>query len=185
MKIITIVITVIIVAGAATGVGIIVKQNNDKHMKELVNSSVSQTLATTEEKTTIAETTTEESTTRRSLNAPQPTTTTEESQSIIIYDKNEVENHPTATVTFNNKYEVEEKTPEVVEKEKGIETPIGRVYKSDSTKHQDENGCYWETNFTYIPNQDSGKYYHYYIDENNKLFYFNDNCERTYYQNQN
>lgn len=74
-KIIAIVIAVVI---TATGVGVAVKQSNDKHTEELINAAVSQALATTEN-TTIAESTTEtttkESTTRRSLNAPQPTTT--------------------------------------------------------------------------------------------------------------
>ena len=80
-KIIAIVISVVIVTGAGTGIGIFVKQSNDKNTQELINAAVSQALATTEStataESTTEEATTEESTTRRHLGAPQPKTTTE------------------------------------------------------------------------------------------------------------
>ena len=85
-KIIAIVISVVITAGTATGVGIVVKQNNDKYTEELVSAAVSQALATTE-RTTMSESTTEESTTRKHLGAPQPTTTIAETTTDSTTDK--------------------------------------------------------------------------------------------------
>ncbi len=80
-KIIAIVISVVIVTGAGTGIGVFVKQSNDKNTQELINAAVSQALATTEStataESTTEEATTEESTTRKHLGAPQPKTTTE------------------------------------------------------------------------------------------------------------
>ena len=102
-KIIAIVISVVITAGTATGVGVVVKQNNDKHTEELVNAAVSQALATSEN-TAIAESTTEESTTRKHLGAPQPTSTTETTTENTT-DKTTIEE--VSSTQFADSYRVE------------------------------------------------------------------------------
>ena len=103
-KIIAIVISVVITAGTATGVGIVVKQNNDKNTEELVSAAVSQALATTES-TTMSESTTEESTTRKHLGAPQPTTTIAETTTESTTDKTTIEE--VSSTQFADSYRVE------------------------------------------------------------------------------
>lgn len=84
-KLISIVVTVVFVAGAGTAVGVIVNHSDNKNIDEIVNSAVSQALATTEsptEQTSTEESTTapavEKSTTAKSTaKAPADTTTAE------------------------------------------------------------------------------------------------------------
>lgn len=186
-KIIAIVIAVVITAGTATGVGVVVKQNNDKHTEELVNAAVSQALATSENtaiaESTTEEATTEESTTRKHLGAPQPTTTTkttEEPQ--VIYDTKPKDYVATTTTKQITTRETTKKSQDkdIDKSDLGTETPLGYVKKTDETKHKDDKGYYWETDFKYYRNGNKANSYDYFIDEEDYLFFFEDG-RRVYY----
>lgn len=104
-KIIAIVISVVITAGTATGVGIVVKQSNDKNTEDIVNAAISEALATADSSTSTTETTTtEESTTRKHLGAPQPASTTETTTENTT-DKTTIEE--VSSTQFADSYRVE------------------------------------------------------------------------------
>lgn len=188
-KIIAIVISVVITAGTATGVGIVVKQSNDKNTEDIVNAAISEALATADSSTSTTETTTtEESTTRKHLGAPQPTSTTEtttetteEPQAIIIDPKsNGIRKPAVTTATTTTAPTVNKQDKDIDKSDLGTETPLGYVKKTDETKHKDDKGYYWETDFKYYRNGNKANSYDYFIDEEDYLFFF-ENGRRVYY----
>lgn len=174
-KVIAIVIAVVITTGTATGVGVAVSRNNDKQTEELVSAAVSEALATVESTTientteSTTEVTTAESTTAKTVQkAPKQETTTEEPQ--VAYD-----DKSDAPVKIEN-----ELPPNDDRENFEVNTPIGTIKKSEHNKRQDDLGYYWLTNYTYSPDPDNGKYYHYCLDENDTIFYFDENNNRVY-----
>lgn len=170
-KVIAIVIAVVITAGTATGVGVAVSRNNDKQTEELVSAAVSEALAT-------VESTTAESTTAKNVQKAlkQEATTVEET---TTEEPSKVTGTKTkkAPEIIKNNDEVSESEDTKVLK---VNTPIGTISKSEHNKRQDDLGYYWLTNYTYIPDPNSGTYYHYCLDENDKIFYFDKNNNRVY-----
>lgn len=178
-KIIAIVISVVITAGTATGVGIVVKQNNDKNTEELVSAAVSQALATTEN-TTIAESTTEEtSTTRKHLGAPQPTTATTTTETTTeITTTSSATTSPAVVYNTNNA----QRAPDTPTKPtKTIETPTGVIslFKDDTRKRNDEKGYYWILGLSYVDPL-TGNEYILNVDDKDKVFYFDNEQKRVY-----
>lgn len=181
-KIIAIVISVVIVAGTGTAVGIVVKQNNDAKTEELVSMAVSEALATTE--TTTKNSTSESAATENT--ATTESTTTEPSAKSAT--------KPTAKTTTKGKSRVTSKTtvkeisttnapteidpddiPEVVR------TPIGTVVKIPKNREKDKYGYFWSTSYTYDSDLNPHSYT-YCIDENNQIFYHDDDGNRVYYK---
>lgn len=179
-KVIAIVIAVVITAGTATGVGVAVSRNNDKQTEELISAAVSEALATVE--STTAESTTE-STTAESTTAKNVQKALKQEATTVEETTTEEPSKGTGTKTkkapeiIKNNDEVSESEDTKVLK---VNTPIGTISKSEHNKRQDDLGYYWLTNYTYIPNPNSGTYYHYCLDENDKIFYFDKNNNRVY-----
>lgn len=180
-KIIAIVISVVIVAGTGTAVGVVVKQNNDAKTEELVSVAVSEALATTE-------TTTKNST---SESAATENTTTTESTTTEPAAVSITESATSTTVKKATKRTATASTQKTTSKPQTtttsinpIHTPVGDVYKTEGNKHKDKVGYYWTTDYVFTPEEDPYGYgfYNYNIDENNQLFYHDSNGNRIYYK---
>lgn len=186
-KIIAIVISVVIVAGTGTAVGVVVKQNNDAKTEELVSVAVSEALATTETTTknstsesATTESTTTESTTASAAAKPSAKATTTEAKTVLKTEKKQPATIVENTDAQNNK--IKHSTTANAQDNTRVKTPLGYVYKSDSNKQKDKIGYYWTTDYMINPNKNDDIYYECYIDENNNLFYFDNNGDRIYYK---
>lgn len=184
-KIIAIVVTVVFIAGAGTAIGVTVDRQHNEETASLVNEAVSKALETATTTTTATSATT---TTTVPATTEKATTTTE-AQTIMNTEKN-MENQKIVT-TSNEAQTIiidsnNEKNKELEALQSPVHTPLGDVYKLDSNKGKDKIGYYWQTNYTFVPKEDDGltaAFYVYNIDENNELFYFNDDGDRVYYKN--
>lgn len=180
-KIIAIIITVVFIAGAGTAIGVTVDRQHDEETASLVNEAVSKALETT--------TTTAATTTTTAPTATKKTTTTTEAQTIMNTEKN-MENQKIVT-TSNEAQTIiiesdNEKNKEFEALQSPVHTPLGDVYKLDSNKEKDKIGYYWQTTYTFVPDKDdnlTASFYVYCLDENDKLFYFDDAGNRIYYKN--
>lgn len=192
-KIIAIVISVVIVAGTGTAVGVVVKQNNDAKTEELVSVAVSEALATTE---TTTENSTSESATTENTATTESTTTEPAAVSASAKPSVKTTNKPTAKTTTKAKSKVTSKTKTTVKEisttnapaeidpddiPEEVRTPVGTVVKIPKNKKQDKYGYYWPTSYTYDSDLNPHSYT-YCIDENNQLFYHDDNGNRIYYK---
>lgn len=176
-KIIVIVVTVVFVAGAATGLGVVIKQTNDKNTEELVSAAVSEAMATSE---TTTETETTQPTTEKNTDATTKKTPAEEYQT--VYNTDNGENIQIITAPDGRGEYATEKKVYKVENSQQQEQPDDE-YPIDGALH-DENGYYWATNRTYVPDDSDTEhtkmFYPYYIDENREMFYFDDKGKRVY-----
>lgn len=189
-KIIAIVVTVVFIAGAGTAIGVTVDRQHNEETASLVNEAVSKALETTTTTTTATSTTTTAATTTTTAPAAtKKTTTTTEAQTIMNTEKN-MENQKIVT-TSNEAQTIiidsnNEKNKELEALQSPVHTPLGDVYKLDSNKEKDKIGYYWQTTYTFVPDKDdnlTASFYVYCLDENDKLFYFDDAGNRIYYKN--
>ncbi len=92
----------------------------------------------------------------------------------IVYNTNNAQS------ASDNDEKKQNKNTDFIKKELGIgiETPLGYVNKLD--KHKDELGYYWVIDVSYEKDPNSGILYSYFIDEDNKIFIFDDNGKREY-----
>ena len=170
-KIIAIVVSVVIVAGAATGIGIVVKQANDKNAEELVSAAVSEVMAT-------AESTTEETTTEPTTETTTETTTLRDAKLPARTTTTTTVNNGTGTKTVID--DGKKETPQTTE-QNSIETPTGTIIliKDDLRKNKDEIGYYWDLGQLY-KDPNTGFQYILNIDDNDKVFYIDDYGVRHY-----
>lgn len=184
-KIIAIVVTVVFIAGAGTAIGVTVDRQHDEETASLVNEAVSKALETT----TTTTTATSATTTTTVPAATEKATTTTEAQTIMNTERN-MENQKIVT-TSNEAQTIiiesdNEKNKELEALQSPVHTPLGDVYKLDSNKEKDKIGYYWQTTYTFVPDKDdnlTASFYVYCLDENDKLFYFDDAGNRIYYKN--
>lgn len=178
-KIIAIVISVVIVAGTGTAVGVVVKQNNDAKTEELVSVAVSEALATTE---TTTENSTSESATTENTTTTESTTTEPAAISASERATSTTVKKATKRTTTASTQKTTNKPQTPTTSINPIHTPVGDVYKTDGNKQKDKIGYYWTTDYMVNPNKNDDIYYECYIDENNNLFCFDSNGDRIYYK---
>lgn len=186
-KIIAIIITVVFIAGAGTAIGVTVDRQHDKKTASLVNEAVSKALETTATTTTEATTAATTTTTTKPA-ATEKTTATTEAQTVT--DTKNTEKHKVVTTSKESQTVIiefdDENSDEMEAIQSPVHTPLGDVYKTDFNKKRDQIGYYWQTSYTFVPKESDdlvASFYVYNIDENDKLFYFDDNGNRIYYKN--
>lgn len=187
-KIIAIVVTIVFIAGAGTAIGITVDRQHDKETASAVNEAVSKVLETTATTTTTTESTTAAiTTTTTKPAATEKATASTEAQTVT--DTKNTEKHKVVTTSKESQTVIIEFDDENSDKMEAIQspvhTPLGDVYKTDFNKKRDQIGYYWQTSYTFVPKESDdlvASFYVYNIDENDKLFYFDDNGNRIYYK---
>lgn len=172
-KIIAIVITVVIIAGAATGIGITVKQSNDKNTQELVSIAVSEALATAESST--SETTTQSATESTAKESTEPTKTTSAQK------KNTKETTTTTTTTEPQARKIEYQDTELP-LPPTVTTEFSPA-KGEGKRIKSSDGDYWNIAriYSFPPSSfDDRKSHKVYVSEDNEFFYFDENNNRIY-----
>lgn len=165
-KIIAIVISVVIVAGAGTAIGVIVDKEHDKETVSIVDEAVSKALATTE-------ITTKESTTQATTTEPAATTqkTTEQTTTTSQTETTTTEVIIVTNIDTTAKRVASTSTTEYVPK-----TGEGKRIKSSE-------GDYWNISQDYCLSASDfpdGELHKVYTTENNEWFYFDESGNRIY-----
>lgn len=179
-KIIAIIVTIVFIAGAGTAIGITVDRQHDKETASLVNEAVSKALETTATTTTEATTAATTTTTTKPAATEKATATTEAQ---TVTDTKNTEKHKLVTSSNTEDIRTTNKATEIKSEDipEEIYTPVGTVVKIPKDKKQDKYGYYWSTSYTYDSDLNPHSYA-YCIDENNQLFYHDDNGNRIYYK---
>lgn len=172
LKVVIIVLSVLIVAGAGTAVGIYADKQKDKETASLVDDAVSSAVsdvlatakATTEEETTIEIATQAKATEDSTVSTTEKSTGTTAAKKQSTTTKKETTTKKKVTAT-------KKKTPKSTNTTSGIpDRPKGGRFEAISSP----DGYYWETNYTR-----DNMLEQIYVDEDGRHFYFKNGDQST------